>query len=354
LKIKNYKNYIIMSEKRTVNISTEIILKVAAVFLGLWFLYLIRDVIALFFVAVLVMAAIEPSVNWLQGRKIPRPLAVLTVYVSLFLILIVLASFLVPALISQFKDFSQNLPAYSEKATSVFSGVRNFTEAQGFIFNTQNFLENLNENLNQSSTKIFSTTVGVFSGLLSSVVIFSIAFYMSVKEKGMEKFLRSITPGGYKKEVVSVAEKIKAKIGRWVVGQLFLMFVIFILDFMALYLIGVPYVLILAIIGGLLEIIPYLGPIIATILAALVGFLTSPVKGLLVLLSYILIQQAENHIITPQVMKKAVGLNPVAVILALLIGVKVAGVPGAILAVPTATAIGVIAENLVRKDKSSN
>ncbi|MCD6149502.1 AI-2E family transporter [bacterium] len=336
-------------EKRTVNISTGIILKVAAVFLGLWFLYLIRDVIALFFVAILVMAAIEPSVNWLQGRKIPRSLSVLTVYIVLFLILGISASFLAPALISQFKDFSQDLPAYSEKVAGAFSRVKNFTESQGFNFNTQNFLENLSESLSQSSAKIFSTTVGVFSGFLSFVVIFSVAFYMSVKEKGMEKFLKSITPGGYKKQVVSVAEKIKAKIGRWMVGQLFLMFVIFILDFIALYLIGVPYALILAIIGGLLEIIPYLGPIIATILATLVGFLISPAKGLLVLLFYILIQQAENHIITPQIMKKAVGLNPVAVILALLIGVKVAGVLGAILAVPTATAIGVIAEYLIAK-----
>jgi len=338
-------------EKRTVNISTGIILKVVIVILGLWFLYLVRDIIALFFVAVIITAAIEPAINWFNSKKIPRPLGVLIIYIIIIFILGLLFSFLIPSITNQFKDFSQNFPAYFEKLDETFSGVEEYMQSRGFEFSSREIIQGASDSLTRSSGNIFSTTIGFFSGFISAIVVLSLTFYMSVKKDGMKKFLASITPDIYEKRAVYLAEKIKNKIGRWVVGQMSIMIMIFTLDFLALSILKVPYALALALIGGALEIIPYIGPIISTILAATVGFLISPMAGILTLVLYTAIQQAENHIITPQVMKKAVGLNPVAVILALLIGVKVAGVLGAILAVPTATAIGVIAEDLIaRKD----
>jgi len=130
-----------------------------------------------------------------------------------------------------------------------------------------------------------------------------------------------------------------------------LMFAIFILTFLGLTVLGVPYALSLAIIAGLLEIIPYIGPMLSAIPAIIIAFTVSPLTGFLVLVLYVLIQQFENHIIVPQVMRRAVGLHPVAVILALLIGFKLGGVLGAILAVPVATAISVFVGDLFEKPK---
>lgn len=167
----------------------------------------------------------------------------------------------------------------------------------------------------------------------------------------MKGFVVAITPSKYHDYAVSSAEKIKVKIGRWMQGQLLLMLIIFALDFLALHFLNVPYALILAILGGLLEIVPYLGPIISAVPAVIFGFLVSPLTGILVLAVYIVIQQVEGHIITPQVMKKALGLNPIVVILALLVGAKIGGVLGAILSVPITTAMSVFVDDLVEKKK---
>jgi len=342
-----------MFEKRTVDISTSIIFRTILIILGIWLLYLARDVIAVFFVALILTAAIEPAISWFIKRKIPRQFAVLIIFILSFFIIGVIVSFLVPPLISQFRGFTEEFPLLLERLTSTFSGLEYYFESHGIAFSSQDFLANFGDRISQSSGEIFSTTVSVFSGFLAVIVILSMTFYLSVKEEGMQKFLAFVTPAEHQKYVISLAERIRDKIGKWLQGQLLLMVIIFILDYIALWLLGVPYALILAIFGGLLEIIPYLGPIISAVPAVALGFFISPLTGLLVLAAYIIIQQFENHIITPQVMKRAVGLNPVAVILALLIGAKLGGVLGAILAIPLTAAISVFIKDLVIKKEKN-
>jgi predicted PurR-regulated permease PerM len=142
----------------------------------------------------------------------------------------------------------------------------------------------------------------------------------------------------------------KQKIGKWMQGQIMLMAIIFILDYIGLSLVGIPYALPLAAFAGLLEIVPYVGPIISAVPGVVLGFLVSPIKGLLALIIYIITQQAESNIVTPLIMKRTVDLNPVVVILALLIGAKLGGILGAILAIPVATTIGIIAKDMMAKD----
>ena len=124
-----------------------------------------------------------------------------------------------------------------------------------------------------------------------------------------------------------------------------------IFDFIGLAIVGVPYALILAIFAGIMEIIPYVGPIVSAVPGVVLGFLISPTLGFLALLVYLVSQQMENHVIVPQVMKKAVGLNPISVILALLIGARLGGAIGAILAIPVATGISLFINDLLEKRK---
>ncbi len=338
-----------MVDKQTVNISTGIIFRTVLIILAVWFVYLIRDIIAVFFIALIMTAAIEPAVNRLAKKRIPRPFSVLVIFLVLFLISGLAISFLVPPIVEQFKSFSENFPAHLEKLIRTFSGLEDYFQSHGIDFSSRGFMADIGAKLSQSGGKIFSTTVGFFNGIIMAIAILSMTFYLSVKEKGMEKLLISIVPSAHQTYAVSLAERIKEKIGKWLQGQLFLMLIIFILDFIVLSLLGIPYALILAIFAGLLEIIPYIGPIISAIPGVLLGFLISPLTGFLVLAAYVVIQQFENHVIVPQVMKRAIGMNPVIVILALLIGAKLGGALGAILAVPLAAAVSVFVKDLLQK-----
>lgn len=336
-------------DKRTIDISTGVIIRTIAIVLLLWFLYLILDIVALFFLSVILTATLDPAIDWMSKRKIPRSLSVAIIYVAMLLVVVLLVSFLIPPIVGQFKEFTQNLPAYSEKMSQTFSGFEQYASSYGIQFNGHDFLQNSFGNFFQSSGKIFSTTISVFTFFISMLVILALTFYMSVREDGMNKFLVSITPHDHKEYVISLADRIKEKIGKWFAGQLLLMLIIFVLDFAALSAFHIPYALMLALLAGILEIVPYLGPIISATLAALFGFLISPVTGLIILGLLTIIQQLESHIIVPQLMKKAVGLNPVIVILVLLIGAKLGGTIGAILSVPLATSVSVFLGDLLDK-----
>lgn len=334
-------------ECRKLSISTGTIVRVVAVMLSLWFLFLIRDIVALFFLSVILTATLDPAIDWFAKKKVSRSVAVIIVYILMLAVLGVLISFIIPPLVSQFQDFIKNVPNFSERLTQTFSGIESYANSYGIQFNSHEFLQNIFSGLFQSSGQIFSTTINVLSFFISVLVILALTFYMSVKEDGMNKFIVSITPAARKDYVVSLADRIKGKIGKWFAGQVFLMLIIFVLDFVALSAFRIPYALILALLAGLLEIVPYLGPIISATLAAMVGFLISPITGLIILGVLTVIQQLESHVIVPQVMKKAVGLNPVVVILSLLIGAQLGGTLGAVLAVPIATSIGVFVDDLV-------
>lgn len=341
--------FIKMAEPTKIEISTGIIFKTIFIVLCLWFVFLVRDVLILLIISVIIVAAIEPAVDYLQKKKIPRSLSVLAIYVLLFALIGGGFSLLVPPIVSQIQDFSQNYPQYSQKFRDSIDPIRSFIEINHINITSEQVFSELGSGVTNFTKNIFSKTVGVFSGLISVIVVFSLTFYMSVKEGAITNFVASVTPKNHRKYAVDLTDRIKEKIGKWLLGQFLLMFLIAIFDFVGLSLIGVPYALVLAIFAGIMEIIPYVGPIISAIPGVFLGFLVSPTVGFLALAVYVVAQQFENHVIVPQVMKKAVGLNPIAVILALMVGAKIAGTLGAILAIPVATAVGLFVGDMMNR-----
>lgn len=337
-----------MNDLKKIDISTGIIFRTILIILGIWFLYLVREIIAIFFIAIILAAAMEPGVNWMHRKKIPRSLGIFLIYTVLFSLIGLLFYFIIPVIISQFSDLTNSFPVYFEKINHLLGGLKNYTSSHNINVGESGALD-FNNGLGQLSQGIFSTTIGVFTGFLSTIFVLSLAFYLTVREDGMKKFIVMVTPIKHEEYVISLFERMKTKIGRWLLGQLFLILIVSILVFLMLSILKVPYALILAIVAGVLEIVPFIGPIIGGTLATAVGFLVSPATGFTVLIVFIIVQQMEGHIITPQVMRKVVGLNPIAVILALLIGFKLGGVIGAILAIPIATAIAVMAGDLMNK-----
>ncbi len=339
-----------MNEVKKIEISTTTIFRTILILLALVFLYMVRDIVLLLFIAVIIAAALDPAVNFLQKKKIPRAAGALLIYLILFSIVAFVISFLIPPLGTQIRDFSSHSSQYLKSTGGEFSLAGGFFSSDNISVAVGKIINEFGNGLTDITQNIFSKTVGILSGLISVIVVFSMAFYMVMNEDGIKKFVVSITPQIKKDYAANLTDRIKDKIGKWMAGQLVLMVIIFALDYIGLSLIGIPYALVLAILAGILEIVPYVGPIVAAVPGVVLGFLVSPVTGLLALIVYAIAQQFETHVVVPQVMKKAVGLNPVVTIVAILIGFKLAGVLGAIISVPAATAISLFISDLMDKE----
>ncbi len=323
----------------TVDTATTIILRVVIILLVLWFLFIIRDVIWLFLIAIIITAALNPVIVYTRKLlKSKRSIAVSVVYILFFSLLALLIYIIAPLLAQQFDQLGRELPHFISQFvpdTIVIPQEISFGDVG------QKFVELLNNP--------FSTTVGLFSTIISVVAVISMSFYMSLQEDGLKKSILMITPTQYKPYITSLIDRIQENFGRWMVGQVITMVFVGVLYYVALIILGVPYAPVLALIGGLLEIIPYFGPIMASIPAILFGLMIDPMIGIMVAIAYFVINLIENHFLIPKIMNKAVGLNPVLIILALLIGGKIAGIVGIFLAVPIAGAIGLFVRDVMDK-----
>lgn len=340
-----------MVDRRTIDISTGIVFRTVLIILAFWFLYLIRDIIALLFISIILASAIDPIVYRMHRRKVPRSIGVFIVYLCMLTIIGLAVSFIIPTLVDQFQEFTQKLPDIAQKLENSFQGINTFFQTQHIAVSTQSLLADLGEKMAASAGDIFNATLGIFNGFISAIIVLVMTFYMAIKEDGIKNFVISITPEKHKHYAGLLELRIQRKIGRWMLGQISLMLIIFAMNFIALSILKVPFALTLAIFAGLMEMVPFIGPIVAAVPSVLVGLSVSPLTGLLVLIIYVFIQQFEGHIVIPQVMKKAVGLHPIAVIIALLIGFKLDGVLGALLAIPIATAISIFIGDLMGERK---
>lgn len=338
---------------RAIEISSGTILRTIFILLLLWFLYAIRDILLLLFIAIIIVAAIDPIVDRLQRKRIPRSLSVIVLYILLLSLFGFVIFLLVPPITAELQGLSQSFPQLVEKLSGYFQNVRNFAASHNFEQNAADFLATAASRVSQAGANIFSGTVTFLGGIFEFIIVLSIAFYMTVQEKGTKKFFAALLPDDHKEYVMGLVERIEYKMGRWLQGQIILMFLVFGLDYLGLLAIGAPYALILALIAGILEIIPYIGPIISAVIAVAISFLHGPVTGLLVLALFASVQQLEGYVLTPLIMKRAVGLNPVVVIVALLVGAKLAGVIGVIVSVPIATVIGEVVNDMMKKPEIS-
>ena len=336
--------------KITIDISTATLLKIFGLILLLIFLYIIREVVAVLLISVILVAAISPLVRRLSKLKIPRSISVLGIYILIFGTVGFLGYLLVPAIASQIKEISHDVPHYMDRLSEIFGRLPNHQEIAGGI---QESLKNFGQNLTDSPLETLSTAFKIFGGLVTFFVILVLVFYMSVAEESIKAFFKTVLPKSYEKKVEKITTNIQKKIGDWVKGELILIFAVGSLSFIGLKILGIKFALILAIIAGILEIVPIIGPTISAIPAIIVAFAQEPILALAVLILYVIIQQFENHILVPKVMEKTTGVSPVIVILALLIGAKLLGILGIILAVPISLIVLVFIDELLIKTEKS-
>ena len=292
-------------------------------FLGLlWLLYFIRDIILQVFVALLIMTILNPTVRKLHRMGVPRIASVLVVYVMVFGLLSVALAVMIPPFVEQTTSFANSLPT--------FLGELKLPEfvVEGLSREFSSLLGRLPSQLIKISVSVFSNVIAIFT-----VFIFALYFLLA-REKIDEQLGVLFKDEEAEKKVEEFIDRLENKLGGWARGQIILMFIVGVSAYVGLTIIGVPFALSLALLHGILEIVPNVGPVLGTIPSIIVGFGISPLTGLAAAALGILIQQVENYVFVPKVMEKSAGIHPIVTLLALIVGFKMAGIVGAILSVP--------------------
>ena len=341
-----------MTSNEKVDVGTRLLLRAALLAGGIYLLFLLRDVVMVVLFAVLTAAALTPAVNKLREWGLSRTAAVILSYTVLLFGGVAIIGVCIPVLFIEIKDFLTQWPRYAEQLSVFLSGFDTYARNFGVSVDRQALSATFEGSVAEWFGGFFSTTLNLFQGFIHAIGFFFLALYLSLEEKGIEKFFLMLTPDEYHTHALSLASRMQGKVSQWLFGQALLMLIAFVIYYIGLLIIGVPYALAIAFFGGLMEIIPYIGPVLAAIPAIIIGLLYSPGLGLAALIFYLIAHQVEAHIIAPQVMKRSANLNPVVLIIAILVGIELGGPLGVILAVPMTMVLSVFVEDIFEKRQS--
>jgi predicted PurR-regulated permease PerM len=334
-------------DQRRIRLATTIAARAAIVVLVVgfvaWWLYLVRDVIVLGFMALVIAAAITGPVVGLQRRGVPRIAAVVLVYVGLIAVVAVMLGVIVPPLLSQARDLATDLPTIlGELSARLNAFLAQFGLAAG-----GNLVDVLLAQLG-SVGGVLARVPGVIVGFLAALVLitFLSALMVLERERARDWVMRFVAPGD-RPLLDGLLTKAGGRLGAYVRGQLLIMLVTGVGSWLGLTLIGVPFALPLGIFAFLTEAIPIAGPIIAGVAMIAVAFIESPVQALATLVLVIIIQQAESLVLVPVIQGRLISISPVVALLAVLAGSAVGDIPGAILAIPLVAIAMVVINDVV-------
>ena len=317
----------------------------ASVLIGLYLLWRIQEVLLLLLLAILFATAIEPLVDRLRRGPFSRGQGVLIVYSAIFAIVAGVGFLFVPGLVDQASRFVDTLPnqiAALRPRIEQLGGphllrdvlLRLVGEAQPVVERT------LQEPGPSAASEQIVQAGGAFARtLLGLVTVFLLAYYWLTERPIIKRGVLRLAPASKVRQVNDTWLLVEARLGGWVRGQIVIMAAIAVMAGLAFVLLGLPNPLFLAVLAGLCEIIPMVGPFLAFVPAVLVALTIDPSKALLLVPIAIAIQQIEGNVLIPRVMSQSVGISPLTVILGILIGEILYGAAGAFLAVPVAAAI---------------
>lgn len=324
-------------QRMLLDISWEALFKVIALGVGIWALYALREIFLTLFIVFIFVAAASPTISAWQ-KSMSRTLAVTLFFVLILLALMIFSYIFIPPLVHQVKDLSNTLPEFLTK----IQGQSNSGGSLSTLINQ--ISTTLRSSVGGIGDNLLNTTVSFFGGVATLVSGLVLSFYLLLEEKNAKEFFHQILPHHRYKAVYVTVQKISERMGSWIRGQLLLMLIVGFLNFLSYSIVGIPSPLPLAIWAGLTEAIPYIGPLLGVIAAGSVALAAgSAIKAALVVgISLLGIQQLEGTILVPRIMGKAIGLSPVLVVLAIIVGVKLFGLVGAVIAIPSAAVISVV------------
>lgn len=315
----------------------------------LWAAYLVRGALLLIYVSALVAIGFSPIVTRIERRRgrrrrLPRWAAILIVYLLIIDVVVVIGILVLPPLIEQARDFWSAIPDLLDRG-------QQWLIDRGLLSQKLTIQEAVQKTATGTGTDAVNTVVGAVWGFVGGVfgilTILILAFYLLVDSRSMFRAFIRLFPESERARVEDASHRVTSKVSAWLAGQLLLAAIIGTTAAIGLWLLGVPYFYVLALIAAIGEMIPVVGPILSAIPAVAVALTVSPATALFVTIFFLIQQQIENHVLVPKVMERQVGVSAGVVIIALLIGGSLLGIVGAILAVPTAAILHVLFQELL-------
>lgn len=303
-----------------VEISAKTIIFTVFFILFLYFLWMVKDLLFSLFIAFILMSALRPPVLWLERHKVPRTAAALIVYILFILFFIFLISLIIPPIITEITNLVTNLPALTRRIDPA-------------IYSRFN-LDSLTQYIPSVTGNVFTILGSFASNTIFVVSTMFFGFYLLLQENILKNILSQFFEEDKTQSLRATVERAERRMSAWFWGELTLMSVVGAMTFVGLNIIGMKYALALAVLAGLLEVVPNIGPIISAVPAVLIALAYSPFLAGANIALYILVQQLENNLIVPLIMKNAVGLNPLVTLIALVIGGRIGGTLGVLLAIP--------------------
>ena len=326
-------------EKRSIEISWISLWRVFTFLIFAATLYLGRQILLGLFAAIVISAGLDFIVDFLERRGIPRTLAVILIFLGFMLAVAAVIYLVIPFIVADLNSVLVSLnksklgawlgPAFNLKATQSVGAL----------------IDKLTSQIWGGDTSPLATLSALLGGLGLAIAVIIISFYLAISRDGIERFLRAVMPLEYEAPALSIYERSRKKIGSWFRTQIFASFIMGILVWVSLGILGLKHAFIIAMFAAIFELVPFVGPILAGAIAFIFALTTSPVLAVYTLIIFLILHQFESHVLVPLLMRRSVGLHPVIVIVALLIGIETAGLLGAIISVPLAAVLQEVLEH---------
>lgn len=317
------------------------------------FFFRIRGALTPFYLAFAIAYLGHPFVKLLEGKQVPRPLAILLLYAIIAVIGIFVFYAVLPSLSREIEQLAQRLPEQTKRLESVSLGIFRELRRDWFPGGVQEVvnlaIRRVEGLLEGVATRIADLIVGFLSQLFDLILAPFLAYYILKDKELLGRTFVSWLPPGARSDSLELVRRVHQAVGRFLRGQLIVSTTVGVLVACGLSVLGVRYALFLGLIAGLLDIIPYFGPILGAIPAIVLALMRSPLTALWVLVLFVVVQQLEGSVLSPKIMGDQVGLHPLAVIFSILVGGELMGVLGMLIAVPVAATIKVTADFLGEK-----
>ncbi|MDP3093193.1 MAG: AI-2E family transporter [bacterium] len=325
-------------EKVTFEFSWETIFKIGFLAVSIYILYQVKEILIWVLFALVISLLFNPLIEYLQGKKVPRTIAAVIVYSLVFGVFAVSIYIFAPLMIVEVHHFSEGFPEYFEKISPSLRGLG----VAGFE-NFENFIDLAERTLSRVAENIFSALFSIFGGIFTTIFIISLGFFLSLEERAFEKSFSLFFPAEFENVALDLWKRCQKRVSGWFLTRVASSLFVGVLTYIALLVLGANYPFSFGILAFLSNFIPFVGPFIIGIFIFVLLVLTSPVKAVLAIIIFILIQQIEGSILTPVLSKKFIGLSPSLVLISLAVGGVLGGMWGAILGIPL---LGILLEFL--------
>lgn len=322
---------------RKVEISHKTIIFTFFFLLFVWFLYFIRDIVFQVFAALLLVSILNPVITKLTNLKVPKGITIILAYILIFGFLGLAIGSVIPPLVEETTNLANNLPSFFQNS-----------EISKYI--NEDVIKQITSQLGSLPGYLVKSVFSFFNNILSILTVAIFSFYLLLVRDKLDSNIEFLFGKEKSKSISSLINTLEVRLGGWARGQLFLMLTIGVLSYIGLLVLGIPYALPLAILAGIFEIVPYIGPIIAAVPAIILAFSISPFLGFAVIGLTILIQQIENYLLVPKIMEKSTGVSPVIILISLAVGYRLAGVSGMIISIP----VVIIIQTLIQEKFAKN